>query len=303
MSIHRRLPLTALRSFEATARLGSLTRAAAELQVTHAAISHQIRLLEERLGLDVFHRVGRRVVLSDAGHMLLPVLNESFARMIRTLDELMPPAGAVAVTLIAPPVLAARWLLPRVARLRSEHPQLRLRVLPDSVQPAPVERVGAQISIRLGRGRWRGGLAHLLMPLLLEPVCSPAYARSIGLATPADLARATLWNADVEPVAGSDWQAWLRLAGVELEPDNPPRALRDEALALQAAVDGEGVVLADRRLCSADIHEGRLLAPFDQRLVHACSWWLVRPRRGFGAPARLVHDWLVGEAAQEMGGQ
>ena len=297
---HDRLPLTALRAFEATARLGSLTSAAVELKVTHAAISHHLRVLETYLGVEVFHRVGRHVELSDAGHLLLPALNDAFRHMHDAVGEVMRKRQPAEVELVAPPVFAARWLLPRLRRFRSGHPDIVLRVTPSREAVSPTSRRDSRLVVGCGVGDWRGADIRLLLPILLEPVCTPQLAREHSIARPADVVGVKRIDSDLDPAAapGADWRAWMAAADLGRVEESEHEALRDAGLAVQAAIDGRGLVLADRNLCVAEIDDGRLCAPLGVRLRHAFSYWLLTPPAPLDEDQAAVCDWLMDEAAQ-----
>lgn len=294
------MPLTALRAFEATARLGSLTRAAAELGVTHAAISHQLRVLEEFVGVDLFHRVGRRVELSDPGHMLLPPLNDAFRHIHGSIDEVSKRPRSSAVELVVPPVFAARWLLPRLGRFRAWHDDCPVHVTPSRVPVAPTTRRGSRLVVACGAGEWRGANLHLLLPIMLEPICAPQTAREYKLKAPADLARARLLDTDLDPDAGpgADWLAWMAAAGLDDIEIAEHEALRDAGLAVQAALDGLGVVLGDHNLCTAELDDGRLCAPLGVRYRHHFSYWLLSSLHGLDDSTSALYEWLLAEAAR-----
>jgi LysR family glycine cleavage system transcriptional activator len=290
----RRLPpLNALRAFEAAGRHLSFTKAAAELHVTHAAISHQVRGLEERLGVALFRRATRAVKLTDAGHALLPALTEAFDGMAEAVRRLGGGDGEGTLTVSLTPAFAARWLVPRLAGFQAEHPEIDVRLAP-SIALVDFARDEVDLAVRYGHGRWPGVKAERLLSLDTAPVCSPTLlAGPVPLRTPEDLKRHTLLHDDL----GENWRRWLVAAGVSgVDPARGPK-FGDENLLIQATLQGQGVAVAESALVAADIEAGRLVRPFDIVLPTAAGYYVVTPPRG--AERRKVkafRDWLFAEA-------
>jgi LysR family glycine cleavage system transcriptional activator len=293
MSIRRLPPLNALRAFEAAARHGSFSRAAGELHVTHAAISHQVRALEEELGLPLFHRTGRAVELTDAGRMLLPVLSAAFDQIADAWQQAQGREGGP-LTVSVEPSFAARWLVLRLGRFNRLHPDIELRLLP-SAEVTDFERQDVDISIRYGLGGWPGVIAERLFEATVYPVCSPALLESgKPIRTPEDLRFHTLLHEETT----AHWKNWLEAAGVR----NTRWAARgplfvEAALALQAAAAGQGVALANDALAMADMSEGRLVRLFDLEVPDEEAYWLVYPQRSARkAKVQAFRAWVREEA-------
>lgn len=290
----RRLPtLSALRAFEAAARLGSFSRAADELHVTHAAISHQVRRLEEELELSLFHRTGRAVELTDTGRRLLPVLTAAFDQIAEVWQQIQGSEGGP-LTVSVEPSFAARWLVVRLGKFYRAYPEVQLRLMP-SGELTEFDREDVDIGIRYGLGGWEDVVAEKLFEATEYPVCSPTLLdRAKPVLTPADLQSYPLLH---EETMGH-WLNWLKAAGVE-EPGWAARGplFIEASLALQAAAAGQGVALANDALAMADLAEGRLIRLLDIGVPDEESYWLVYPERSVRKPKVLAfRQWLREEA-------
>ena len=273
--------LTGLRAFEAAARHGSFTAAARELHVTQTAISHQIRRLEEQVGLPLFLRQGRSVVLSPAGRELLPATTAAFDALRSGVDRLRRRDGRRTLTVSTLPSLAATWLVPRLARFQAAEPGIEVRV---TTSPHAVDfaRDGVDVAIRFGRGAWPGTVAERMFTEELFPVCSPALpSPERPLADPDDLRRHTLLH--VLPYQ-DDWRLWLTAAGVDgIDPNRGPTF--DVAVhAMRAAADGMGLMVGRARLVADELAAGRLIAPFPMRLPVEAAYYLVYPKSAAAVP-------------------
>ena len=298
----RDLQLNALRAFEAAGRHLSFTRAADELRVTHAAISHHVKALEDALGAPLFERRNRRVVLTEAGQVLLPVLSESLDRVAETLDGLGTGPRALTVTLT--PSFASRWLIPRLGRFRARHPEIDVRLAP-SLRFVDLAREDCDMAVRCGDGDWPGLAVEHLLAIVMTPVCSPALAAGpVPLRAPADLAQHTLIHADVgEARIGDEWRLWLDGAGVTGIDPAGGLSLHDPAMALQAALDGLGVAIGYTVLAAADLAAGRLVAPFAATVDHDFAYYVVYPKTATTPPnIAAFRDWLAVEAAGDAAG-
>jgi LysR family glycine cleavage system transcriptional activator len=300
MPVH--LPsLNGLCAFEAAARHGSFARAAADLHVTKSAVSHRIRRLEEQLGVPLFTRRTRGLVLTPEGQAYLPDVRAAFANLrAATVDLLRPQRGHI-LKVSATPTLAAKWLVPRLAGFNAEHPGIDVRIN-TSMRLVDFAREGMDMAIRYGRGVWPG-LRTDRLPMTDEffPVCSPALLRGpVPLRAPGDLASHTLLYVDYERI---EWRLWLDAAGVlpEVTRNLTRRGLTfdDAYMALQAAVGGLGVALGYGPYVEADIAAGRLVAPFDVSLPSSAGFdaYVVCPE----AMARerdisVFRDWLLTSA-------
>ena len=291
MSARRLPPLTALQAFEAAARHLSFKHAAAELSLTPTAISHQVRRLEERLGVRLFVRGTRRVDLTPAGQALYPSLRQGFDAMARAVEALSPGARARSVVLSTTMAFAARWLLPRLARFADAHPDIALQ-LHTSDQPVDLAGGVAQLAIRYGTGRATGLDAMPLLRSRFAPVCAPRLPVQVL----DDLASVPLigfrWfrrDADTP-----DWPLWFDRAGVA----PLPRQLEfsDEVNAIQAAIAGQGVALVNLAMVEDALSGGLLRQPFGPELP-GHGFHVVWPATdALAADVAVVRDWLVKEA-------
>lgn len=287
-------PLNALRAFEATARELSVRRAAEGLGVTPSAVSHQIRALEDRLGVALFRRAGRRLFLTEAGQALVPGLRDGFARIEAALAEVEARGRTGALTVSMLSTFAAHWFIPRLQRFQALHPEIDVRVS-TTMQTVAFEAGGIDAAIRYGNGNWPGLRCDRLVTETLVPVCSPAL-RAAGppLSRPADLAAHTLLVAEARP---DDWALWLESAGV---PNLAPagRITFDTTnFALDAAIGGAGVAIAARELVQPDLAAGRLAEPFDHALARDAAYYFVVPEGRTPSPKlAALRDWLRAEA-------
>ena len=287
----RRLPsLSALRAFEAAARHLSAKRASEELSVTPTAISHQIRQLEENLGVDLFVRRPRQLILTVQGQALLAVLNDSFNNIAEVVAKLRRPPTRHGVTLSTTPAIAARWLLPWVCLLRDAHPQIDLSIQV-SHETVALDGVAADMAIRYGNGPWPGLFAETLFDNVFVPVCSPA----LNLTEPAELVRHTLLHfSSPKAVSPVDWAAWQRQVQVPGLDVSAGLLFSDETHILAAALDGQGVTLASRYLVEDELLSGRLVQPFGPA-IETAPFQLVYPPERLKEPAiAAVHEWVMG---------
>jgi LysR family transcriptional regulator, glycine cleavage system transcriptional activator len=285
-------PLAALRAFEAAARHLSFKRAAAELAVTPTAISHQIRLLEDTLGLKLFERRPRLLLLTPEGQRLYPVLRDGFDAFARAMASLNTRRSRTVVTLSATRAFTSRWLVPRTTSFAAAHPGMDLR-LHAADEPVDFRGATVDVAIRYGRGSFPGLKAEELFRDEFAPVASP----HLGLREPGDLRRQTLihfewYRADSEtPI----WPRWLARAGMR---DLEPRAeltFTDESHAIQAAIAGQGVALLDLMLIADELASGALVQPFGPVLPgYRC--FLVYPEAATGSDGiAAVRSWLRSE--------
>ncbi|MCP5151952.1 MAG: transcriptional regulator GcvA [Ectothiorhodospiraceae bacterium] len=290
----RRLPpLTALRAFEAAARHLSFTRAAAELHVTQAAVSHQVRGLEEQLGVKLFRRTSRHLLLTDAGQACLPKLSAGFDLIEAAMREVHRSSGVGAVTVSVLPSFAASWLVPRIGRFRQAWPDIDLRI-DASEGLADFRRGDVDVAIRYGRGSYPGLRADRLMAEDVYPVCSPRLRTGPRpLRTPADLAHHTLLHGD-GPI---DWRTWLRAAGVHGIDTDRGLTYVNSAMLIQAAVAGQGVALARSVLAADGLASGQLVRPFALRLPSDYAYYFVCPLDTAELPRiAALREWLLAEA-------
>ena len=291
----RRLPLTALRTFEAAARHGSFTRAAEELHVTQGAVSRQVQALEARLGLCLFERNGRTLTLSLEGRRLATAATEALERLGEAVAELTSPASVVTLSML--PSVAACWMAPRMRDFATRHPSIELR-LSASRHLVDFQAEGIDAAIRYGPGGWTNVAAEPLATERIFPVCSPGYAARLQLRTAEDLGRATLLHNDVP----DGWREWFAAAGCPDVFTDRNVYLDEDAALLRAAAEGEGMALGRSVLVAGDLAQGRLVAPFDVSIAATYAYWFVAPR---DAPRRreveLVREWLVEEFGRTAG--
>lgn len=309
-------PLNALRAFEAAARLLSFKKAALELAVTPAAISHQIKLLEEFLDLALFRRLTRALELTPAGAAMLPRVQEGFASLLAAVEATRRKETGGIVTLCAPPSFAARWLVPRLGNFARAHPDIDLRLSssvsmidqrdrsPDGAASPVADQQGYDLTIRFGRGQYAGCAVDRLFSPAYVPVCSPALLDGQHpLRTPADLRWHTLIHDATVPELDErpGWSQWLELAGIGDLCDQMRAAhFQDGALALSAALAGQGVALAASPMVSVDIADGRLVMPFALSIPSRYAYFASTPAATAERPTVLaLRGWLVREAARE----
>ena len=299
----RRLPpLNSLRAFEAAARHLSFTRAADELHVTPAAISPQIKALEEHLGVPLFRRLNRAVMLTDAGQACLPGLSEAFDRMAAVLERLRVQDCGGPLTVSTSPAFAAKWLVPRLERFQERCPEIDVRVSA-AMRLADFAREDVDVAIRYGPGRYPGLLAELLLTNEVVPVCAPALLEGPRpLRAPQDLCHHTLLHDDTSTSDGAypNWAMWLRAAGVEgVDASRGPR-FDYPGLVLDAAAAGHGVALALSTIVAADIVAGRLVKPFAVGVPTPFAYYVVCPEATAGRPkVEAFRRWLRAEVERD----
>jgi len=288
--------LNGLRAFEAAARHLSFTRAAAELNVTQTAISHQIRRLEEQLGLKLFVRRNRALALTRAAESYLPAIRSAFEDLRQATARLRRPEpdGVLVVTTMAS--LAAKWLVTRVAGFQEANPEIEVRIS-TSTHLVDFQREAVDMAVRYGHGRWPGLRADWLMAEDIFPVCSPALLEGPhALRGPQDLEHHTLLHASA---SREDWQLWLTAAGLPPSLASRRGLTFDQSfMAYQAAIEGLGVALGRTRFVEGDIAAGRLVVPFDIVLPARAGFYVVAPEETADTPkiARF-RDWLIASVA------
>ncbi len=296
--------LNALRALEASARHQSFSAAAAELNVTPAAVGQLVRTLEDWLGTPLFHRnsSGRvRLVATEAAQRALPDIRAGLDRLALGLERLKEGSANGVLTVTVSPAFAAKWLLPRIDRFQSAWPDTDVR-LDTSLKPVDFVAQRVDIGVRYGTGSWPGLVAEKLMDEEVYPVCSPGLLRQRRrLHKPSDLARETLiHDLSMDDHAGfPSWGAWLKKAGVTEVATTRGMKINNAAAVLQAAIDGHGVALARSVMARDDLAAGRLVRLFPEiRLASALAYYVVYRTECSSLP-RLVafRDWLVGEAA------
>ena len=310
-------PLNALKAFEATARHLSVKKAAAELNVTPAAVSHQIKALEDYLGVRLFHRRNRALELTEAARAFLPKLREGFDNLAQAVERLRAHKGGGMLTVSAPPSFAARWLMPRLHRFIEAHPEIDVRISARVRQPAvhgrgtAAERAtldawlaDSDVAILYGRGDYPGLSVDKVMALAITPICSPRLVTDPAhpLVRPRDLKHHLLLHDDTGDAYDgvSFWEVWLKAAGVEDVDLRRGPHFSHAVLAFEAAVEGHGVVATMPVLAESDLHAARLVTPFALRVPLASAYYLVCGKEVANRPAVAgFRKWLLAEAAKE----
>lgn len=293
----RRLPpLNSLRAFEAAGRHLSFTRAAEELAVTQAAVSHQVKALEDWLGLKLFRRQNRNVYLTETGQQYLTTVREALESLTEATQRLLRREASGAVTVSVLPSFAAKWLVPRVGAFRARHPDIDVRISANE-RLTDFAREDVDVGIRYGDGDWPGVTVVKFLSEDVFPVCSPALlAGARPLRTPADLKFHTLLHDDLR----DDWRVWLLAAGVEGVDPSRGITFTDSSMVLQAAVDAQGVALGRSALAARDLDSGALVRPFEVRLPQRYAYYLAYPARVENRPnVQAFVDWVVETAADE----
>jgi LysR family glycine cleavage system transcriptional activator len=307
-------PLNALRAFEAAARHLSFKNAAKELHVTPGAVSHQVKILEEHLGVELFRRLTRALELKPEGAAMLPKVREGLDALQAAVERVRSREETIPLTVVAPPNFAARWLVPRLGSFTGAHPDIELHLaskqsmvdgrdygLATGTYPRPDAPVAM---VRFGTGHYPGAHVDEVFSAVYVPVCSPKLLRGEHpLKKPADLRFHTLLHDDtvIEEGARPTWNDWLQAAGVtDIDATRGPH-FSNAALAMDAAIEGMGVTLAIKPLVTTDIEAKRLAVPFDIPARTGYSYFLVTPEAS--AENRAVssfRSWLLGEAASEF---
>ncbi|MBF5043425.1 transcriptional regulator GcvA [Aggregicoccus sp. 17bor-14] len=287
-------PLQTLRAFEATGRLLSMTRAAKELHVTHGAVSRHIKTLEEDLGVALFRRLTRQLVLTEAGAELLVAVTRVLGELTREAERLRTQDRVSRLTISTSISFASKWLAPRLHRLQARHPELDIHL---DVTDAEVDLNDGQVdaAIRYGNGPYRRALSERILQETVTPVCSPAYLAQHGaLPSPASLVRCTLLHEDRML---ANWEQWLALAGVDRARHGRGPAYSHGSMAIDAAIRGEGVALGRSALVADDIAAGRLVAPFPQLRLTAERGYDLVYRTGNRSHPKVcaLRDWLEEE--------
>ena len=305
-------PLNALRAFEAAARHLSFKKAAAELHVTPGAVSAQVKLLEAHLGVALFRRLTRALELTSEAQTMLPKVREGLESLQAAVDRLRVREESAALTVLAPPNFAARWLVPRLHGFTSAHPLLELHLASrpsmidghENGEPARVADAredAPTVAIRFGNGHYPGARVDEIFSAAYVPVCSPRLLTAEHpLREPADLRFHTLLHDDTvhEGAARPSWSDWLEAAGVSGIDGMRGPHFSDASLALEAAIEGMGVALAIKPLLCAEIEAGRLVVPLELAMPASWAYFLVSPEAGEERPAvEAFRAWILAEAA------
>ncbi len=289
-SLHRLPPLRSLRVLEAAVRHQNYSRAATELSLTHSAVSHQIHSLESALGLRLFERVGRQMRATESGLALAQDVRTALDTLAAAVERVRGQDSSNSLTVSVLPSFAAAWLVTRLGGFLERHPGVELR-LDSTSAVANFRNDGVEVAIRYGAGNYEGMISEKLFDDELFPTLSPALRRSARVRAPVDLARVPLLRIRQQP-----WAPWLAAAGLNWpEPRRGP-LFNDSELALQAAIQGQGVVLARGSLAVLKLRAGVLVAPFALRIPSPMTCHLVYPSTHARKPAlQLFRTWLLEE--------
>lgn len=307
-------PLGALRAFEAAARHLSFKKAASELHVSPAAVSHHISTLEDYLGVKLFERLNRRLNLTDVGRAGLTSISSGFHALQSGVELMRNTQGRATLSVCAGPAFTAKWLVPRLGRFVADHSEIDVRIAASmqavdgddaqadaAMEPDPT---ATDVEIRFGNGYYAGCAVEKLLPVKLTPVCSPRLlAGAPALRSAQDLCQHTLLHDDALAAQHGrpDWSLWLRLAGASEVNAGRGAHFTHSALALQAAAEGLGVALAMDVLAAADIAAGRLVAPFNLSVPLPLAYYIVSPAaRSRLRPVVAFHAWLLQEAQDSL---
>lgn len=289
-----RIPsLNGLKAFESAARHMSFTKAALELNVTQTAISHQVRRLEDELGVRLFLRLKDGLALTAEGQAYLPGIRSAFDELRCSTQMLRESTHNSALTISTLVSLASKWLLPRLASFQHTFPNIDVRVSA-STDLVDFRKGGIDAAIRYGLGDWKGLRADWLMSDEIFPVCSPKLLTGAkALKNPTDLASHTLLQ--VSGMTGNDWHMWLSAAGQSKQLAEGPRLTFDLAMmAVQAAIDGLGVCIGRSTYVDDDLQSGRLVAPFDLKLKSDLGFYLVSPLESARSKkVEAFRTWLI----------
>ena len=291
-----RLPLRGIAVFAAVARLGSLKAAADELNLSPSAVSHQIRALEEELGVELFRRGSRGVRLSPDAARYAEILHGLFDRLHRATADIAAPgwnrASSSIVRIMTPPSIATHWLMPRLPAFIEAHPDVDLRVF--AVRSADGSAEDFDISIGYGdAARWKGRAKPLLKEIV-QPYCAPALLQGESAVTAGQLLARPLIQSRDNAVS---WESWFNQRGIRFDTSGMhPLQIDPSYVAIEAAVKGVGVILESSILTREHVQAGRLVAPVPEVKPPSTSYWLLPLRKDARPSAVKAHKWLVGQA-------
>lgn len=290
-------PLSAVRVFEAAARLENFTAAAQELGMTQAAVSYQVKLLEQRLGISLFQRLGRKVALTDKGQDIAAIVTRAFDQMRQGFAALAQDDATV-LTISCTNSFAHLWLATRIGAFQMRHPGLAVRIQAEDAV-IDLARAGVDVAVRGGKGDWPGLEARLLTHNRLAPLCSPAWLARHGPVADAHALHAM-------PRLSPDdmwWHEWFAAMGVEADPaDGPPGiALDSQVMEGRAAMAGQGVAIVNLFLWKAEVEAGLLVQAVPSYVREIASYWVVYPPHARNTPkVKAFRDWISAQFAAEV---
>lgn len=306
-------PLNALRAFEAVARHQSFTKAAEELFVTRAAISHQIKHLEEFLGVELVERHNRSITLTKAGEEALPKLREGFNTLADAVHIMRSQKGNESLSVWMAPSFTSKWLVPRLHTFSQQHPDIDMRISGEAKLVDATEQHGAldelfraheiDVMIRFGQGHYPSCLVEKLFSVEAVPLCKPSLLTDSEhpLREPSDLRFHTLLHDDTPYIGRPSWERWLELAKVEGVDFKRGLHFNHVSLAMEAALDGQGVLLSMDALARHDIEAGRLCIPFPLSMPLEHAYHVVRPKSATTnqRAASAFIAWVLAEAEEQ----
>ncbi|MGL1959333.1 MAG: transcriptional regulator GcvA [Colwellia sp.] len=295
-------PLNALKAFEASARQLSFTRAAEELFVTQAAVSHQIKSLEDYLGIKLFVRKNRSLLLSDEGQSYYLDIKDIFNAINEATEKLLARGAKGSITVSTQASFAIQWLVPRLTHFNALYPDIDVRIKAVDLNENSLTG-DVDVAIYYGRGRWNNIHADKLHTEYLIPVCSPLFLEKIStngqqpILTPSDLIQHTL----IHDTSRKDWKRWFKQVGVTGANINHGPIFSHSAMVVQAALYGQGVALAYSVLVKPDIDSGRLVCPFNDVLVSKNSYFIVcRENQKELGKIAVFREWMLDMVAAEQ---
>ena len=294
-------PLNALRGFEAVARNLSFSAAAQELLVTPAAVSQQVKNLEDFLGVKVFSRQGRLIKLTETGRRILPGVEKGFQNITDALQPYLTTDSTTYLSCSTVGAFASRWLVPRLSSWTAQHPDIDVRISATG-ELVDFERMDIDVAIRFGTGSWGDLYSEKLIVEEVIPLCSPdLFEGDMPLRSPADLSQHQLIH--FTPPLGqlnTKWSDWFKIAGVEDIDLSRGLFFNDGTLALKSATRGQGVVLAPRVLAAEELSMGTLVVPFEIKLPTDLDWYVVLPKSNLKRPEiTAFREWLFSELEEK----
>lgn len=302
MNVMRPLPpLNALRSFEAAARHLSMSRAADELNVTPAAVSHQVKGLEEYLGVQLFKRLQRGLALTDAGAIYLPGLHEGFEKLQSATDALFQSETGGPLTVSVTPTFAAKWLVHRLEKFTALHPEIQVMLVATSLK-VRFEDGEADIAVRYGPGGYPGCRVDKMFEEEVYAVCAPSLLNGEKpIREPKNLLNHTLLHPVQHEIDDSfpTWEMWLRGHGVHCDVALTGPVISPHWMLVEAAAQGQGVALVKATVAERDLESGRLVRPFADTFPVAHGYWLISPEESADKPkVKAFRDWMMAEARE-----
>ncbi|GAA5219185.1 transcriptional regulator GcvA [Corallincola platygyrae] len=290
-------PLNAVRTFEVAARHLSFTRAAEELFVTQAAVSHQIKSLESYLGVRLFRRAHRALLLTEEGQSYFQAISPLLRSLSEATERMLARRASGALTVSMTPSFAISWLVPRLSDFSSKFPEIDVRIKAIDRESGPLED-DVDVAFFYGRGRWPGYESCKLHAEYRIPVCAPEFVKGADkLQEPDDLVNRTL----LHDGSRQDWKRWLRQAGAKQVNANVGPIFSHSTMALQAAILGQGIALGHTTLARPDIESGRLVVPFKTAMLSRDSYYLVYPEEDADNPKVVAFkEWVMDRVTTEQ---